>query len=271
MSGVSNALAALEAGLQAMDGGFAGEFGQSFSVRRLNVNTPPQGILLDTPVIPSLYADITPHAPKTDLENEIFELLAYDATVDSTDMLIGDIVQEIGTGSAGTVYVYAQHRVARPKIFMRTAFLATITRPTPISGQVGQMPASGSVVGTYFGENQNSAWWLTLTTGEYSFGQTGPRTVVPVGIQSNVRAADGQKDDAAGSLPSKIPEPQFMVYVPDLGIPLAMKDVIHVGPITLASGIQPPVDHYSVMKLLNTGNSGLAGNICICERLPLGG
>jgi hypothetical protein len=256
--GVPHSVNAMEAAFEEIDGGWGNAFGDPFRVFRLSTTTPSTGILDDRPVIPSIYARIERMSARDVLEAEIFQLVAFDAKVDATDLVFGDVIQDCGTG---TVYTYVQHRKTRKKIWMRTESLATITRPTPLGGQPGQQPASGARVSPYFGENHKSALPLVLSAGAYSFVSGGLPVIVPIGISDNVRASEGTTDQGAGALPTKLPITQFEIYVPDLnGMSLQLRDVLHVG-----------ADDYKVLKVLNTGSAGLEGNVCICSRVPLGG
>lgn len=267
MPGVSNALDGIEDGFQRMEGGFASSWGQTFQVFRLSPTSPSQGLIYDTPVIPTYYARPKRMSSRNVLENGIFDLIAFDAEGDSLHMMTGDVIQEIGLGADASIYTYVQHRITRADIWMRTESLATITRPEPLGGRFDQQPLVGSTIAPrYIGENYNSQFPLTLNGGSYQFIEGGSPTIVAVGLQDNSRVSDGSADGAAGSLATKLPLPQFMAYVPLMpGVNLQLRDVLHVAsPL----GTAPP-DHYEVQKFLSTGGAGLIGYVCICDKIPL--
>lgn len=244
-------------GLQDIEGGFAAEWGQSYDVRRLDDATNGS-ITNNAPVVSGFRIHPERTTKKSEIENVTFDILVYEATCDNRQLQIGDVLTQMGSRNDGSIFTLAQMRDLHPTLMIRTAFAASLSRPMPTGGAASQQPSSGVIAaddGTYAGIDWESEQWLRLQSGSYSFSgdNTKPKATVQVEIQPLNRVRDG-----AGPLPTMLPREHYVAYIPILeGTMLNEKDRIRL----------PNMDAYEIALIASSDLVGLAGYICICERV----
>jgi hypothetical protein len=257
----------INSAIQAGRGASAAVTGQTYDVRRLDSKTSGS-ISNNKPVLPAFPASIKRIA-KTKAENEIFGLLAYEATCNNLPLKIGDLCTETGYGEDGGVYYVAQKRPLRETIWMRAESAINITRPQGTAGAVSQQPTpqQGWVVaptGTWSGIAKNTEEVLTLTNGLYSFSSdpAASPAVVYAGLQPRpiVKPGTEPKLPGVGKLATTLDIETFVIYLPLLpGEEVSEYDRIAFSQIG---------DRYEVHLVFTTADTGLAGYIIIATKLP---
>jgi hypothetical protein len=240
--------------------------GQTYDIRRLD-NATNGSISNNTPIYPSFPASIK-RVAKTKAENEIFNLLAFEATCNNLDLEIGDLCTETGFGEDGGVFYVAQKRPLRETIWIRAESAINITRPIPTAGAVSQQPTSGWQVapsGTWSGIAKNTEEVLTLTNGLYSFS-TAPGAspaVVYAGLQppkTMLKETQNPKIPGVGKLATLLDIETFVIYLPLLpGEEVSEYDRIAFSQIG---------DRYEVHQVFTTAKTGIAGYIIVAAKLP---
>jgi hypothetical protein len=256
MSGVSNTTQATDAGFLAMAGGWAAAFAPPMIVYRLSPTTPSAGILNDTPVLPSFGAELKRLA-KTDLENETFGIIAFDATCDNTQLILGDILQESGYLSRGTVYCFAQYREYEPTVFIRCETTAIVKRPTDVNaGAPGPQSTWEAVTSLNAEVTESSAYVATLYAGSFGFAPSGSSPVViPMGLQPTTRISGTHPE----AVPTSTSDQRYACYLPPCpGLQMRVNDEIEDQDGTGSV--------YVVQEVYSSGQTGLQGFVMLCTR-----
>ena len=248
---------AIDTALQAGRGAEASVLGQAFTVQRLT-NTTSVGVSSTVPVYQNFPAVLRRFTSKVGLENEIFSLLAFNFICDNTYLKTGDLLTNTGYGSEPMgIFTIASKRPRRETIAMRTEWNIFISRPIPLGGAAADQPTSGAIVAAgYIGTAKAQEQILTLTDGLFEFtADPGAQTAaIPCGIQPLNRV----KDAKLPKLPTALYREHFLAYVPVLpGEQLNELDRLNL----------PNSDRYEIALIFSTDTTGLAGNICIVERL----
>lgn len=232
----------------------ANKLGQTYDVRRLNASTNVS-VTSNRPVLYGLAARIEKTTSKVKIENSTFDLQVYKATTDNRQLHVGDVLTETGFEAQPVSYIFAQRRPTRETLWVRTEFAVSITRPRSDAGRVDQMPAQGgATLDAWSGGYKANEQILTLTSGLYSFQQSGTAAVVLVGMQPLNRLSDA----SVKGVPTAFYRERFVCYVPELpGDQLMEEDVINVG----------LSDRYEVALVYSSDQVGFTGYICIVEKL----
>jgi hypothetical protein len=208
-----------------------------------------------------LFANVPLYLEKTSksiVENQIFDLIAYEGVIDNRRLQKQDIFVETGYETDFGTYIFAQRRPVPPykSIFMRAETYCFITRPYTAAGAVAQQPPSGVLVQpAYGGTTKGIEKYLTLNDGLYTFSEEAVAGAsIPCGIQPLNRVRDGSIPNVA----TKQYRTHHLVYVPLIpGEQLNEQDRINAS----AS------DRYEIMEVHSTDETGLSGYICIVEKL----
>jgi hypothetical protein len=227
--------------------------GNHYAVYR-NDSTKNGSVVSGARTIESIAARLK-KAKKIQVESSTAELEVFEAQVDNTDLVKGDIL--VGIDADPSTYCYAQYRSLGPTMFVRVELAANIYRPRigniiP-AGTAAASPGAPFVSPTFASSDLSTRDPLTLVNGVYTFSQTPTDTpaTVPVGIQLTARAGGTR---GANSLPGSSATARFVGYVPPLGVALNQDDVIYIDD-----------DHSYIVNLALTETVGLIGTVCILE------
>lgn len=236
--------------------------GQYYRVQRLLQPSPANGSISNqVPIFTAYRARIRRFTLKVAIENEVYNLLVFNAFCDTRKLKPQDVLTEWGTFSDGGVYTYVQHRVTRETLFIRTESNINITRPMPVAGKATQQPISGTVfVPGLGGIDKETEEPLSLTNGIYTFDDpVAPLASVWAGMQPVHRIGDTSRTTPAGQMPASLYRERFTIFIPLLpGVFLNELDRLNFP----ATG-----DRYEVMQLFTTMQTGISGYICVCEKL----
>jgi hypothetical protein len=253
----TSSLSALAAGLQKMWGGFANGFGQQgFKVYRLSPSTPAAGILSGTPVL-TIPASLKRTVSRGALENQLFELVTFDATCDNSQLVLGDILEYPDDGS---IYCYAQYRPPEDPIFVRCDAPAFLRRPTDAaSDAVGTVTQWTATTGADE-VTQANALAMTVTNGAYAFVAGGSTATIPIGIQPTTRARPGH----AEAVPTSTSIERFVGYAPPLGVPSSAVPIRENDVFEIQDGSDVA---YVVEQVYASGLVGLVGTVMLLNKI----
>jgi hypothetical protein len=250
-------LTGMDAGLRAIRGGWASQWGQTYNVYRAGSST--SGSYLNaSPVITGFQMTPIFKATKTKIENQTFDLVIAIGECDDTALQIGDILVETGyEAEAGDVLVYAQRRPLRESLFVRCESNITITRPQPHGGQAAQQPGTNTSIAAagYMGVDKASEWGLVLNSGVYSFTNTPGATLasVPAGLSQLNRLRDASDP----KIPAPLYREHFVTYIPLL---------TGYQPTELDRFNYPNSDRYEHGSIFTSEATGLVGYVIIVEK-----
>lgn len=240
--------------------------GQPFDVYRLS-DTTNVGVLENDPIYTSFPINLRRYTLKVAIENTTFELLTYVANCDRRQLQLMDLLVTEGYGGDSAVFCVAQMRPMAETILVRVESNVSLSAIVPTAGAASQQPSSGNTF--ISGMDGWSAVWksgeqiLTLTDGEYAWSD--PTTDPPptpaqiqVGLQPNARIRDGN----TLGVPTEQYREQFVIYTPITpGVFLEeVKTRFNFG--------NASSDRYEIAKYFTSDETGLAGQIAICEKLP---
>jgi hypothetical protein len=254
-----NTLPLIDQAIQQGRGAAAAVIGQTYNVQRMS-GTTNVSISSTSPIYTNQPAKITRTTSKVNVENQIFELIAFEFLLDNRLLQIGDLLTETGyEAEALDVFTVASIRPLKPTICMRTEQNVTISRPTPQAGQAAQQPSQGG--GTIVTSGWSGVWKeddliMTLTGGLYGFSsnQNSTPAQIQVGLSPNSRVKDGN----TLGVPTEQYRDQFVIYCPMLpGEQLNELDRFNFG----------NSDRYETMKVYTSAQTGLAGQIVLVEKL----
>lgn len=255
-----SAFDAMHEGLQLMGGGFAGDWGQPFDVRRLDDNTNTS-ISNNNPITVTSdgcqFRAWVDKASRKMIENSAFDILTFEATCNNLQLQIGDTFTQTGKYNDGSIFTLAQMRPMHETIFVRTEAGCSISRIMPTAGAADQQPISGIVeTPGYGGADKGTEHFLKLQDGNYFFSTDGtiPNASVLAGLQPISRVRDG-----VGSLPGTgLYREDYIVWLPLMtGEMLYELDRLRF----------PNMDAYQVARLFSSNSVGLSGYICTIERV----
>ncbi|HET9029263.1 MAG TPA: hypothetical protein VFN49_03730 [Candidatus Aquilonibacter sp.] len=253
-------VAALDAGLQAMRGGYASLRGQTYSVYRLSSATPGTGILTGTPVLVGYACAFRRLTSLNAIESTPFDLVCFEGFGDNRELQLGDVLVETGTGALpANRYTFAQARPTRESIYVRTEFLCSVGAPVPHAGAASAQPSSGwTYESGYGGMDDANVSMVELVSGVYQFNPT-PGVAgasVPCGITPFNRVRDG----STLGTPTDNERARYVAYVPDLGSSAVLKPGYRL--TVLATG-----ESYLISSFINSEGAGLFGYVCLCEKV----
>ena len=245
----------IDEAIQIGRGAAAGVIGQTYNIYRLDANT--NGAITDNnPIYTGYPARVRRTTSKAAIEQVTFDTLIFQSTSDNRVLVQGDVLIQNGYENDGSIFTFAQARPTRETLFVRTEAAASITRPMPTAGQAAQQPVAGIVATPgYSGFAKSTEFPLILTNGMYSFSQEpgAYQASVQVGISPLNRVRDGNM-----KLPTALYREHFLIYVPLLpGEMLSELDRIRL----------PNADAYEIALMHSTEDVGIAGYICIVERI----
>jgi hypothetical protein len=249
---------AIDGAIQAGRGVVGAVVGQPFAVRRLDDNTNAS-IMNNAPIISGFPAKVKRTTRKVDFENEPFSLLVFESKCDNRLLQLGDHFTQYGYRSDGAKFILAEMRPTQPTLWMRAANNIAITRPVPQGGQSVQQPPLGGAIRSpgYFGVWKGIEQVLTLSGGLYAFvpaDEVVTPAVVPADVQQLNRIRDANKPEIA----VQHYRDHYLCYVPLLpGENLQELDIVNFG-----NG-----DRYEIASIYTSGDVGLAGYICVLEKL----
>ncbi|GAC1387991.1 MAG: hypothetical protein NVSMB31_01270 [Vulcanimicrobiaceae bacterium] len=243
--------------------------GDTWDVFRLSALSPPSGVLDGAPIISQYRAKLERMTTKTNLDNQVFDLLTYAGKSNVSALQLGDLIRN--TQIAQDVYCFCQVDSTQPDVFMRCEFSAIIKRPIDATSPPSENlpPLTGWVLGAGTSsaisqETEASALPLTQQDGGYLFGSSlsGNSTpvIVPIGIQPTTRARPGR----TVGLPSDTPVERFTGYIPPLfdndGDFIAIKDNDEIE----VQGSNNEV--YVVEQVYSSGFVGLVGTVVLLSK-----
>lgn len=248
-------IAEIDGAIQDGRGAAASVLGQGYTVHRLN-DTTNGSISNNTPLYLQFPARLRHTTSKAAIENTSFDILVFQATCDNRKLEIGDLCVQTGYVNDGSVFTVAQKRPTRETLWIRTESACSLSRPKPFSGQAAQNPAT-RVFPTpgYSGIAKSSEWFLTLNDGLYSYTSDPNAQVATVycGLQPTRRIRDGNI-----KMPTALYREQFLAWLPMLpGEVLSELDRVRF----------PNQDAYEIALIFSTDVTGLAGHICLVERI----
>lgn len=252
-----SALSPFDAAIQAMRGGIAANWGQTYDIYRMT-STTNGSISTNSPIITGFPLRIQRITKKMAIEGNTFDLLMFEFTCDNRSLEIGDVLTENGYKTDNGAYTLAQMRPTRETICAWTPFNVSMSRPKPTAGAMEQQPSSGIVAatsGTYSGDVKATEWPLTLKNGSYAFSidSSLPKASLYAGLAQKDRVRDGNNID----IPTALSREQFIIYLPLIdGEMLRERDLVNF----------PNQDRYQIASLYSSDLVGLSGNICVCER-----
>lgn len=262
-----NQTAYLDAMMARQHGVRAAYRGLLLDVRRLSPASNVS-VLSGRPVLSQFPIIMERVTSKDVIEDEPFSLVIFEGDCDWTRLQFGDVLSGSGLDPFGSAssFVYAQHRLTREAIFVRTESVATITRPnaeaatdpasstTPVTPSVtfGDYTPPGAGPNTYAGRDPATDLTLLLIAGQFSFGN-GPAAQVPIGIAPVSRVGTSGGTQFAENLS----QTRFYGYVPPLpGVTLQRLDRIDV----------PARGTSYVVQMTYANSVGLVGTVCVLEQ-----
>jgi hypothetical protein len=269
---MANRLGALDGKVQAIRGSIGARWGESYNLYRLGSSANVS--VLDTTPIAALTARIDRETSKTLVENQTFDLLAFEAMVNAGNLALGDILVEqtqspnlqlngaailAGTATLAIngIYAVAQKRPTRETMLVRCEQLGVLTAPNSNAGTLAQAPAFGSVFDPQWAGNQEAIELpLTLTSGSYALATAPGATpaVIPFGLQPIRRVHDENDPDVVADFSRE----EQLAYIP----PLGSFEVQRLMILTLADGTR-----FQIRGLYSSQLIGVAGTVAVVEFL----
>lgn len=258
MSFPPTSLAQIDSAIQAGRGAAASVLGQAFNVYRVTSGTSGQ-VVSGTPLYANFPAILTHWKSAKDIENTIFDILAFAVGCDNSYLNTGDILVGLGPEGYrddGAMYVIADVRPLKQTIAIRCEQPATLTRPTTSTSNLTLNATTPTQIKTYSGVTKSTELTLTLTNGSYSFQESGTAATIPFGLQPLNRL----REEPPSKLPTDTKREHFLGFLPLLsGVIVEENDVISSG----SAG-----DRYRVEQ--NSMNEyGLQGQVLLLEKLTV--
>lgn len=250
-------LEVLDQAIQIGRGAAAAVIGQTYGVYRLG-NSTNVSVLAQNPIYTTFPARIRRIATKDAIEDAIFDLVCFEATCDNRSLQIGDTFVENGYGSlSSNIYTLVQFRPTRETLWIRCESNCAMTRPMPTAGQAAQLPSAGAVtVLGYGGYQKDTEQILTLVDGLYGYSDTPGLT--PASIQIGIQQLNRIRDSREPKFPITAYREHFLAYIP----PTPGEELNELDRINAGNG-----DRYQIASILQTADAGVAGWICIVERM----
>ena len=207
-----------------------------------------------------LYALVEERASKTDVEDQVFENLAYYLKADDSALVLGDIlrIQSNEFMARGQVFVFAQSEPGRGSIAMRLDARAIVKNPVDVDNRVNStLPESWSYDKGKVSEVVPATYdVLTLGSAAFSWAPAGATAaVVPIGIQPTTRARPGRSDE----VPTATDVQRFVGYIPPTpGVFIRENVVLEVQD---GSGF-----FYVIEQVYSSGEVGVVGTVCLLTK-----
>lgn len=254
----------LDGVIQVGRGVAAAVIGQTYQVYRLDGQTN-NSVTSNAPVnFPGVGAQfpcrLARSVAKLAIENEIYSLLCFKGTCDNRQLVLGDVLYETGYEAMDAgYYTFAQARPTRASLFMATPFAAMLSRPNPHAGRADQQPTtpgqfveledSGSI-------DRASDAIMVLQNGFYSYQTTSGLT--PASVQIGLQPIRRLRDGNTLGTPTDMYRVEYLIYCPELpGEQLNELDRFSLG----------SSDRYEISQLYSSEYTGLAGHICVVEKM----
>jgi hypothetical protein len=243
--------------LRSVDKGYVADlYGERYDVRRLDIQTDT-AILANFPVINEFRSRIHRITSREIIEAAPFDLVAYEAECDKTNLRLGDLLTESADspGGLGVSYYFVQAREAREVVWMRADFTMSIWRPKPEGGGAADEPQSGSVFDEgYGGTPEISEMVLTLAGGTYSWSDA--PNAIPAAVQCGMQPTSRTSPNTELGTPTDLPQDRFSAYIPPLPeVQLRVGDRLTTNDLN--------VNRYEIQHVFLTP-IGFAGYVCVC-------
>lgn len=246
-------LSAMNAGIQAIEGGIAASWGETYDVYRLTASSSGQ-IVSGTPAIAGFTASLEHWKNLRDIENQVFDALSFAATCNNTLLQIGDVLY--GTGTDRTMYVVGDMRPLHHTIVIRCEQSATITRPTTLAATTPLNVGRPTQIKSYNGVTKTTEQVLVLNNGAYAFAASGSSAMVPFGLQPLNRL----REMPPSKLPTDTKRETFVGFLPLLeGVILEENDVISSG----SAGDRYRIEQNYIAEF------GLQGQVLLLEKVTV--